>query len=237
MDAEIEDPTWAWDGGIVEISIDGGDTWTQIMPEGGYPYKIMDNPASPFDPGTPCFSGSHDWQQEEFDLSAYEGEAYVRFRFGSDGYVTEEGWYIDDMEVTSQVDLTITASNTPSYVTPGEQTEWRLDLVNNSSSPVEVDIWLSIDSDVLPPPYSPTRYILLENVIVPGNFSGGRTVYLDVHTKAPAGTYTVENIVGEYYDVIYDKDTFTTEVISSGAGRRSLYVPKKGYFNARIEPF
>ena len=35
-------------------------------------------------------------------LSAYEGEsAVVRFRFASDGFVTEEGWYVDDVNVTS----------------------------------------------------------------------------------------------------------------------------------------
>ncbi len=31
-----------------------------------------------------------------------EGEtAIVRFRFVSDGYVSEEGWYVDDVSVTS----------------------------------------------------------------------------------------------------------------------------------------
>jgi hypothetical protein len=35
----------------------------------------------------------------EFDLAAYEGPALVRFRFGSDASVREEGWYIDDISV------------------------------------------------------------------------------------------------------------------------------------------
>jgi len=100
IDAEIYDAYEAWDGGIVEISIDGSN-WTQITPAGGYPYTIYNNPASPFPAGTPCYAGVMvDWSQASFDLGAWAGEtAQVRFRFGSDGYVVEEGWYIDDVEI------------------------------------------------------------------------------------------------------------------------------------------
>ena len=60
---------------------------------------------------------SHGWQLETFDLSAYEGEtAIVRFRFASDGYVSEEGWYVDDVNVTS----TSTGVNDPGEIVPRE---------------------------------------------------------------------------------------------------------------------
>ena len=37
-----------------------------------------------------------------FDLTAFEGETIqIRFRFASDGYVSEEGWYVDDVQITS----------------------------------------------------------------------------------------------------------------------------------------
>jgi len=98
ISAENEGATEAWDGGIVEI--DSGNGWQQITPIGGYPYTIIDNPASPFAPGTPCFSGQYDWSKAEFDLSGYSGTIRFRFRFGSDGYVTRSGWFIDDFEVT-----------------------------------------------------------------------------------------------------------------------------------------
>jgi hypothetical protein len=97
--AEILDDNYAWDGGVVEISTDGGETWVQITPAGGYDRKIWDNPDSPFPAETPCFARTTDWEEEEFDLSAYEGRARIRFRFGSDGYVGAEGWYIDDIRV------------------------------------------------------------------------------------------------------------------------------------------
>jgi hypothetical protein len=98
ISAEVEDASQAWDGGILEI--DDGSGWEQITPIGGYPYTIIDNPASPFEGGTPCFSGSHDWTQVEFDLSEYSGTVRFRFRFGTDGNTTEAGWFIDDFEVT-----------------------------------------------------------------------------------------------------------------------------------------
>jgi hypothetical protein len=98
--AELNSGTYAWDGAIVEISVDGGETWSQVSPVGGYPYKIYSNSASPFAPDTPCFAWTDDWTQVEFDLSAYEGRASIRFVFGSDGYVTDEGWYLDDIVIT-----------------------------------------------------------------------------------------------------------------------------------------
>jgi hypothetical protein len=87
----------------VDISTDGGETWSQITPVGGYAYKIYNNTASPFPPDTPCFAWTDDWTQVTFDLSAYEGRAKIRFVFGSDGYVGEEGWYIDDIDVSDDM--------------------------------------------------------------------------------------------------------------------------------------
>lgn len=95
---------WHWcdiepwyDGGIVEM--DTGAGWFQISPVGGYPY-IID---SPFPTGTPCFSGTHDWEKVVFDLGDYSGKARFRFHFASDGGLTQEGWYIDDLTVNGGV--------------------------------------------------------------------------------------------------------------------------------------
>jgi hypothetical protein len=94
------DPGTAWDGATVYVS-SGDGNWTMLTPTGGYPYSIIDNPASPYDPGTPCWSGLHDWAQVDVDLSAYSGVVQLKFRFGSDGAATEEGWYVDDISVTT----------------------------------------------------------------------------------------------------------------------------------------
>jgi M6 family metalloprotease-like protein len=99
IDAEEDVNQRAWDGGIVEASIDGG-AWTQITPDGGYPYTVIPNPASPFAGGTPCFSGTAGWSQVRFDLSGLAGgNVQLRIRFGSDGYVAREGWYVDDVTI------------------------------------------------------------------------------------------------------------------------------------------
>jgi immune inhibitor A len=102
LDAERGAAGEAWDGAVVEISVDGGP-WTLITPAGGYAYTIIDNPASPFPPGMPCFSGTFAWREEEFDLSSYSGLAQVRFRFGSDAGTTRGGWYIDDVSLTDVI--------------------------------------------------------------------------------------------------------------------------------------
>ncbi|MFH1501771.1 MAG: C25 family cysteine peptidase [Candidatus Eisenbacteria bacterium] len=101
MVAEEESGTLAWDCGTVEISTDGGTTWGTLYPDTPYSHAKNNNAANPLPEGTPCWSGTVAWRQETFDLSAYAGETIqVRFRFASDGYVTEEGWYVDDINLT-----------------------------------------------------------------------------------------------------------------------------------------
>jgi hypothetical protein len=105
MDAEISQahPGYCYDGGLVEISIDGND-WEVIDPNGGYPYLIRTGSVpGPFPEDTPVLSGSHDWQHILFDLTGYAGSARVRFAFGSDGAATDEGWYIDDVSLQGSV--------------------------------------------------------------------------------------------------------------------------------------
>lgn len=87
-----------WDGGLVQMSIDGGD-WFQITPEGGYNSYSTENPVSPFPAGTPFWSGFFAWTEAVFDLSAHSGDARFRWVFGSDGALSYEGWYIDDISL------------------------------------------------------------------------------------------------------------------------------------------
>ncbi len=100
MDAEEfpYDPEMASDGGIVQLSIDGG-IWIQIEPEGGYPFLCAGMMNSPFDEGTPIYSGYFDWSEAVFILEDLHGSARIRFRFGSDRWTQGEfeGWYIDDV--------------------------------------------------------------------------------------------------------------------------------------------
>jgi immune inhibitor A len=92
-----------WDGGVVEASVDGGP-WAALTPDGGYPCTIVPNPASPFPANMPCYGGTVDWSPARFDLSGLGGTTVqVRFRFGSDAAVTQEGWYIDDVSIEGRM--------------------------------------------------------------------------------------------------------------------------------------
>ena len=94
-----------WDSGVLEITADGGATWSALVPEGGYPGLITSNPASPFAPETPCFADTADWDPAGADLSAYAGkQVQIRFRFGADAYVVAEGWRLDDVVVSPRTE-------------------------------------------------------------------------------------------------------------------------------------
>ena len=96
---EIEE---GWDFGFVQVSTDGGATWTSL-----------ENPDTTYDhdPGVietvvanlPGFTGhSEDWVYEEFDLTPYAGqEIMLQFRYITDWASTERGWFIDDITITA----------------------------------------------------------------------------------------------------------------------------------------
>ncbi|HLO02177.1 MAG TPA: S8 family serine peptidase [Symbiobacteriaceae bacterium] len=73
-----------WDFGYVEVSSNGGSSWTQVAP--------------------PVSGRNSAWEQPVIDLSRYAGQTIqVRFRLTSDSSVTKAGWYIDDVKVISAV--------------------------------------------------------------------------------------------------------------------------------------
>lgn len=130
IDAEVSSayPGRCYDGGLVEISLDGGP-WTRVDPEGGYPYQIRaGGTPGPFPADTPVFSGTHDWQQETFSIAGPAGMARFRFRFGSDGADTQEGWYVDDVRVQSWPEASATGD-------PGRELALRPLLLPNRPNP------------------------------------------------------------------------------------------------------
>lgn len=95
----IED---GWDGGVVQVSTDGGTTWQSLAPDGGYPGSIQDKGnACNLPVGTGVFTGTAlSWSEEVFPLSGFSGEVKLRWLFASDTAVTEEGWWLDDIVVS-----------------------------------------------------------------------------------------------------------------------------------------
>lgn len=96
-----------WDGVVVEISTNGGATWTDLPPDGGYPATLSQT-GSP--PGNACgyvasqgaFTGSSAtlFQEKTTNLAAFANRSVmIRWRFTSDSGAEEEGFYLDNVRV------------------------------------------------------------------------------------------------------------------------------------------
>ena len=105
MEAEASSsyPYWARDAGVVEISTDSGESWTIVSPEGNYPCRAASTNTIFLAPYQRCYSGTIGWKEEIFDLSAFSGPAMIRFHFASDEQYGFDGWYIDDISITTDI--------------------------------------------------------------------------------------------------------------------------------------
>ncbi len=98
-----------WDGGILEISVDGGNNFTQIdgskMLTDPYNGGVISGPSPLSTLDAWCADdivpASGDQEVVSVvDLDDYAGETVqFRFRLGTDAAAGDEGWYIDDVEV------------------------------------------------------------------------------------------------------------------------------------------
>jgi Zn-dependent metalloprotease len=108
-----------YDGGVVEISTDGGSNWESLVPDGDYdtfPVIVM---------GVPGYSGEiAEWTPAEFDLSPHVGKPDVRlrFRFVSDENINGAGWFVDELQVVERQvlsrPLAVTAKSGNNTVVP-----------------------------------------------------------------------------------------------------------------------
>jgi choice-of-anchor B domain-containing protein len=92
-----------FDGGVVEISANGGGSWTRLPLSPNYPSVFTETGNQCGYPlNAPAFSGTNlGWIQHTADLSAWAGQTVqLRFRISTDGAVQEEGWYLDDLSVS-----------------------------------------------------------------------------------------------------------------------------------------
>ena len=85
-----------WDYGQFQISTNSGSTWIPMT-------GLYTNPGTgSFQPnGEPLYDGTQlSWVKESMDLSEFLDEQITfRFLIRSDGSVTEDGWYFDDLNV------------------------------------------------------------------------------------------------------------------------------------------
>ncbi len=101
-----------YDGAVIEISTDGGSTFTDLgshITQGGYNGTISTSYQSPI-AGRSAWTGGTlgTMTQVVVDLSSYVGNTVIiRFRMACDSSVSKTGWYIDDVVVS-------TSGSTPS---------------------------------------------------------------------------------------------------------------------------
>jgi len=94
-----------WDAASIEISTDGGSSWTQLQDQilfREYDFVVNAATSNPLS-GSPGWCGDpRDYEDYVVDLSSFAGEdVQFRFRVGTDGSVgpPREGWTIDDVRV------------------------------------------------------------------------------------------------------------------------------------------
>ncbi len=99
-----------WDKGEVQISIDGGGSWTRL--EVGYPASSTQTSDACGLPAGDYFTGSGTaWTRYTADLSPWDGQTVmIRWLISSDSGSTGSGWNIDDIEIGSDAAACATAS-------------------------------------------------------------------------------------------------------------------------------
>ncbi len=87
-----------WDAARVSVSTDNGSTWTDLNGKYTIPARGI---GAQQPPNAPIYDGTQtSWVEEEMDLSEFAGEQIkLRFMIESDGSVTGDGFYVDDIKV------------------------------------------------------------------------------------------------------------------------------------------
>ncbi|HNS00797.1 MAG TPA: hypothetical protein PKM78_00220 [Anaerolineae bacterium] len=96
-----------YDGGILEVTTDGGSTWTQVPnanllvgPYTGAISSSFSNPLAGLQAW--CSAATTTYRQTIADVSAYAGQTVqFRWRIGSDSSIGRTGWDVDDVMVQS----------------------------------------------------------------------------------------------------------------------------------------
>jgi hypothetical protein len=96
-----------FDGGVIEITDDGGATWRDVGPlVAGYPGVITTDTGNPL-AERPAFVGESPGYPADFltttlDLGTQYGgeEVQLRFKVASDAAVSSPGWELDDIALT-----------------------------------------------------------------------------------------------------------------------------------------
>ncbi|RED58019.1 S8 family serine peptidase [Cohnella lupini] len=167
-----------YDDAYVEITADGGSTWTEIA----------------------YFSDATEgkqWSPVFIDLDDYVGgEVQVRFRFTTDGSVINAGWYVDDFRVLAVEAPESTASDTNSETVKDKVVE-KAPVLRDGSSPALSVVAANKSIDAQGDSASKEDEVGLFSLPVPATVTvveTGRSVRTDPYT----GRYGFNHVAGDY---------------------------------------
>ncbi|MEA2452371.1 MAG: hypothetical protein QOG04_1081 [Actinomycetota bacterium] len=136
-----------WDFGFVQVSTDGGETWTSLS-NADTTSEHDPQAFSPITDQVPGFTGysgggaAPAWVPESFDLSAYAGQTVLLgFRYMTDQVFTEPGWWIDNVAVG-----TTTVSNGASLA--GWETYSQINPIDVAGFTVQLVSWDNAGTNV-----------------------------------------------------------------------------------------
>ncbi len=144
-------PTGCFDGGILEVSNDGGTIWSQV-PNAELLTDPYDGPISASF-GSPlanlnawCGNEPQPYTESLVDLSAFAGQTVqFRFRLGTDNSVSRPGWDIDQVSVRS-CQLGVGVDLSPDQAlggNPGQAVTYSLSVTNTGSLSETFDLSVS----------------------------------------------------------------------------------------------
>lgn len=146
---------YGWDYGFVQVSTDGGQTWTSLANDitnsdnqvgDGYYDQIVDQlPGiggnSVVEDGELTYDASNgampEWGSTSFDLSTYGGtDVWIGFRYMTDGAFALPGWWVDDIMVGDTLvsdGSSVDAASSYEELAPPEVDGWHLTLLGYHS--------------------------------------------------------------------------------------------------------
>ena len=168
---------------MLEISTDGGSSWTDLgdhITANGYNGTISSCCSNPLGDREAWVDDLTEWTQVEVDLSAFAGEAVlIRWRIGCDYSVSDVGWYIDDVMISSP--LPPNPAPTLSSMSPGVGSP-------SAETPVQIE-----GSGFMNTPFARLGDTWLMSVTLVSS----TTLEAVVPAGMPTGTYTLTLINGD----------------------------------------
>jgi hypothetical protein len=126
-----------FDGGLVEITTDGGATWNALdaqLRAGAYDGTIA-SASNPLNGQRAWCTPQNSWINTMAALDEFAGQTVqFRYRLGTDDAVSHEGWYVDDVSVQSCLPSTALGPDSSLLAMPGETVTHTFVLANQSAA-------------------------------------------------------------------------------------------------------